>query len=89
VGFSREFGETREAFDSRVAAVSPSFTKMTQLHVAARLGNPEADPKSRTELDRNAWRDLGRAVRREVRSTIKLWRRLVGVLHPVSFLDAR
>jgi hypothetical protein len=89
VGLSREFGETREAFAARVAAVSPSFAKMTELHVAARLGNPAADPKGREELDRNAWRDLGRAVRSEVRSTIKLWRRLVGVLHPVAFLDAR
>ncbi len=89
VGLSRDYGETREAFAARVEKIAPSFAKMTALHVAARLGNPSAPPDSRDELDRGKWRELGRAVRREVRSTIKLWRRLLGVLHPVSFLDSR
>jgi len=89
IGLSREYGETREAFAERVEKVAPSFAKMTRLHVAARLGNPQADPASREELDRGSWRELGRSVRREVRSTIKLWRRLLGLLHPVSFMDSR
>jgi protein-glutamine gamma-glutamyltransferase len=89
VGMARELGETREQFASRVGDLAPSFTRMTDLHVAAHLGDPSVDPASRRELDKAAWRELGRTVRRELRKGSRLWRRLVGLLHPVSFLDSR
>jgi hypothetical protein len=87
IGLAREHGETREEFAKRVGEVAPSFAQMTALHVASHLRHPAATP--RDEHDRGRWRDAGRSVRRELRKGSRLWRRLVGLLHPVSFLDSR
>jgi transglutaminase-like putative cysteine protease len=87
VGWSREFGETREDFARRVGEVAPSFAELTALHVAARLGDP-ARP-TRPEHDRARWRALMKSGRREIAKQTKLWRRIVGWFHPVSFLDAK
>jgi transglutaminase-like putative cysteine protease len=89
VGLARELGETREAFAVRVATVAPSFAKMTELHVASRLSDPMKDARARKEWDPGEWRALAKAMRTELSSHVKLWRRVVGWLHPVSFLDSR
>jgi hypothetical protein len=88
-GFSRQFGETREAFAKRVGDVAPTFQKLTDMHVAARLGNPQADPKFRDELQPSHWKRLMRQTRREISGGTKLWRRILGLLHPASFIDSR
>jgi transglutaminase-like putative cysteine protease len=87
VGFAREFGETREAFASRVGDVSPAFGKMTALHVAAHLRPKEAP--ERPEFDRKKWHELGSSAKKELRQKTKWWRRALGWLHPISFLDAK
>ncbi|RLB54858.1 MAG: hypothetical protein DRJ42_07960 [Deltaproteobacteria bacterium] len=89
VGLSRGFGETRESFAKRAADLSPTFAEMTRLHVAARLSDPKAPAEGRPHLDRSRWKELGSEIRGELSGTVKLWRRLVGIFHPVSFLDAR
>jgi len=89
VGIAREYGETRETFASRVGELSPTFAKATGLHVAALLGNPAVSAATRPEFDGKRWREVARAVRRELRAGTRLWRRLLGLLHPVSFLDSR
>lgn len=81
VGVSREHGETREQFAKRAAAWSPSFAQATELMLAAKLGGMITEPAR--------WRALTRAVKVELRERTPWWRRLVGLLHPVSFLDSR
>ena len=88
-GIQREIGETREAFADRIVEVTPSFEKLTDMHVAARLRDPSLDPATRPELQAPAWKETLRAVRREVSSQTKAWRRWLGALNPVSFMDSR
>ncbi|MEM9190686.1 MAG: transglutaminase domain-containing protein [Myxococcota bacterium] len=89
VGLSREYGETREEFAERVREVSPSFRKATDLHVAARLRPPGLAADGRPEFKKSNWSELSKAIRKEIRTETKLWRRILGLLHPVSFLDAK
>ncbi len=83
VGVTRELGETREQFARRVEALSPSFGEASTLAVAVNLGPPGAP------VDEARWRTLRERVRRELSSHTPWWRRLLGLLHPVSFLDSR
>jgi transglutaminase-like putative cysteine protease len=87
VGLAREFGETREAFAERATTVAPAFGKMTALHVAAYLRPREA--AERPEFDRKQWHELGASAKKELRGKTKWWRRVLGWLHPISFLDAK
>ncbi len=89
IGLSRRFGETREAFARRAAPVAPSFAALTDLHLAAGLGDPARDIASREELSRPRWREGLALVKREIRAGSKLWRRLLGALDPASFLRSR
>jgi transglutaminase-like putative cysteine protease len=74
----RSFGESREAFARRVHEVSPSFGALTDHHVAARFGGRAARPD---EL-----RALSQKVERELAAHVPLGRRLLGALHPFSWL---
>ena len=89
IGLSRRFGETREAFARRAAPLAPSFTALTDLHLAAGLGDPARDVASREDLSRPRWREGLSLVKREIRAGSKLWRRLLGALDPASFLRSR
>mgnify|MGYP001613453377 CR=1 FL=1 len=72
--------ETREAFASRVRASSPSFPKLTELHLAAHLRNPGLPREARPELEQATWRQMLREVRKELAQKLGFWRRLRGVL---------
>lgn len=89
VGQSRRFGETREAFARRVLELTPSFEALTDLHVAAALGDRQKAIEAREEFSRQRWREGLRAVRAEIQKGSKGWRRVVGALDPVSFLRSR
>jgi len=81
VGIRRAYGESREAFARRVADVVPSFGALTEGHVGAKFGERRAakgDPTS-----------LFRAVRRELRAAVPLWRRMIGLASPWSWLWSR
>ena len=84
VGLVREYGETRESFADRISERVPSFLELTQLHVAAHLG-----PHGHLGFDRQRYRSLSGGVKREVRQVSRWWRRLLGLLHPVSHLTVR
>ena len=88
VGLSRELGETREQFAKRVAPTAPSFEKATEMVLAAKLGAP-APVESRAEHDPAQWKEVTKGIRLEVAQHTKWWRRMLGLLHPVAFLDAR
>jgi protein-glutamine gamma-glutamyltransferase len=89
IGITRRFGETREAFARRAAPVAPSFAALTDLHLAAALGDPARDLASREELSRPRWREGLALVKREIRAGSSRFRRLAGALDPASFLRAR
>jgi len=90
-GLVRQFGEPREAFAKRVVAQVPSFERVTAMHLAAKLGHPATDPvvAARPEHQVAPWREALRALSRELPKKTKLWRRLLGLIHPASFLDSR
>ncbi len=89
-GLARHYGESREAFAQRVGAIVPSFVRVTELHVGARLGRPpEGDVTHHDAYSTVLWRSLFATVRHELSSTVPRWRRVLGLLHPASFLDAR
>jgi hypothetical protein len=89
VGIARELGETREQFAARVRATVPAFGEATSLHVAARLRDPATEAGKRPEWSRTIWRDLARDFRKQLGAGTKWWRRIIGILHPVSFLDSK
>jgi len=88
-GLVREYGEPRERFAARVEKVAPSFAKLTAMHLSARLGDPSKNTPDAEALSRRQWRDGLRALRRELAAGTKRWRRVVGLLNPASWLDAR
>jgi len=88
-GLVREHGEPRERFASRVAAVAPTFTRLTSMHLSAKLGDPSKRDPDAEALSRRQWRDGLRSLRRELRAGTKRWRRVLGLLNPASWLDAR
>ena len=89
VGITRRYGETREAFARRVGRQAPSLASLTSMHVAAKMGNPNVPMPQRPEFDRQRW-ELGIAgLRGELPLSIKLWRRVLGVIDPTTILRAR
>lgn len=88
-GVSREEGESREAFATRLEARAPSFKRLTEWHLSARLGDPSRPMAGREEFSRAAWRDALRALRAELPKFTSRWRRALGFINPASFLDAR
>jgi len=88
-GLSREYGETREGFAQRIKAVSPSFEKLTSMHLAAWFRSPDLELGARPELAKGTWKETLSAVKREVGRGAKLWRRVLGMLNPASFLDSK
>jgi len=75
----RRYGESREAFASRVADVAPSFVTLTREHVRHAFG-------SASEAD---FRPLSTAMHGEMRRAFPWWRILLGVLNPFSWLLSR
>jgi transglutaminase-like putative cysteine protease len=82
VALRRGYGESREAFATRVAQASPSFRALTALHVAARFGREQA-------TDRSALRALDRKVVSELTTHVPPRRRWLGSLRPFSWLASR
>ena len=88
-GVQRRRGESREAFATRVAADLPAFSEMTALHLMNRFSDPQRPAQSEPARSRPKWRELDRALRKQLRSESAFLRRLLGWLNPLSFLGAR
>lgn len=82
VGVSRQFGETREAFGRRVAALVPEFEALNEAHLRSTLGHPDA-------LAPAAWRGLAAQTQAGIARACPPWRRVLGLLNPISWLFAR
>lgn len=106
-GFSREAGESREAFAERVREKLPSFEKLTAMHLAGAFGGPQRAAKAEAapagegagepaghgfedlrERRRASWKRALLALRGDL-GAVPYWRRLLGLLNPLSFLRSR
>ena len=81
VGLSRDFGETRENHALRLQAFAPSFERLTATHLSLSLGRTRA-PLLDVE-------DLCVQVRKELRGSLPLWKRILGYLNPVGWCFTR
>ena len=100
-GFSRDRGESREAFAERVRARLPAFERLTAMHLAGQLGPRRgavaADDESSGagafgddlgERRRGEWSARLDALRGDL-GNVPLWRRVLGWINPLSFLRSR
>jgi protein-glutamine gamma-glutamyltransferase len=81
-GLFRVRGEPRERFAKRVLDRAPSFGPLTNAHVSVALGSsrpPEGGPLKK----------LAGSVGGEVRRNVPLWRWMLGLLNPVSWMWSR
>lgn len=88
-GQIRGFGETREAFGRRVARMAPSLPRLTSMHVAAAMGDPQVAMAERPEFDVGFWKSGLASVRGELPLSLPLWRRLLGFIDPTTALRSR
>ncbi len=87
-GLRRDYGETRDAFAGRVRSVAPTFARLTELHVAARMRDPHCPwPSGPSSMSRACARRCTRCA--ELGARTPLWRRLLGLTPPLTFLDSR
>ena len=86
-GYVRMYGETRERFAERVVEVSPSFQELTWMHLKAKLGPKRNGAEGAPPPD--AWMQALASVRQELAERGSRARRVLGALHPSSFLDSR
>jgi len=88
VGLVRDEGETREDFATRCAAVAPAFVELTRLHLAAQMSDPSRTMQGRPERDPHVYKRLLRQLGGELEHR-PWWRRVLGLLNPISFYGAR
>ncbi|MFT5354494.1 MAG: transglutaminase-like putative cysteine protease [Polyangiales bacterium] len=81
-GIRREVGESRESFAARVAEELPSLDSLTRHNVAAAFG-------SRRRFTKSEALPLLRTLQKELSAHVPLWRRLLGVLTPWSWITSR
>lgn len=86
VGLTRDYGEPREEFARRVHDKVPSFTELTEMHQAARWGDPRVDIEQRAEFSRDKWKDALKRLRRERKAVAKTATRVLSALNPATFV---
>jgi transglutaminase-like putative cysteine protease len=84
VGVARESGESRERFARRVAVDFPAMQRLTDWHLAARLGRPGP-----VHVQPEQWHAAIAELRGEVVARRGRVRRWLGILHLVSIWRAR
>jgi uncharacterized membrane protein YgcG len=82
-GYSRIYGQTREAFAGSLMPRCPSFLRLTEIHLNSALGRGQADvhPRKGLQLYRNATQ--------EINKLIPWWRRWLGAVHPFLWLKVK
>jgi len=84
VGLQRKFGESREQFANRAAAVAPSMQAMTEQHLALALGAADKSSYSAEQ-----WLQLRQAVAREIQHNTATGKKVLGFINPVSWLFSK
>jgi transglutaminase-like putative cysteine protease len=82
LGLSRQFGETREEFASRMERLAPEFVELSAAHVRRAVAGEESHAVAE-------WRGRADRVVRSIAAKFPAHRRVLGVLNPVSWLWAR
>jgi transglutaminase-like putative cysteine protease len=82
LGLSRQFGETREEFASRMERLAPEFVELSAAHVRKAVAGEESHAVGE-------WRQRAARVVRSIAARFPVHRRVLGVLNPVSWLWAR
>jgi transglutaminase-like putative cysteine protease len=82
LGWRRNRGESREGFALRLKDRLPSLIKLTDAHVAAAFG-------SQREVAPDLLRATANDVRAQLRTTVPLYRRMLGWLIPWSWMTSR
>lgn len=82
IGLSRQFGESREDFGSRVARLIPEFSTLSEAHVHQWLS-------SRPIMDRNGWQQLQGQSLARLAAVVPASRRVIGWLNPIGWFLAR
>ncbi len=80
VGVRREYGEAREDFATRVYDRFPALKALTAHHMKKALGESPVECTSQ-ELMKH-YKDL----KKQIRSNFPWWRRLIGLINPISWL---
>ena len=86
-GFVREYGESPDQFAERVRGLTPSFEHLTALVQAARLRPQTVDSQSRPELSRATWQRELSSFRKEVATQRPFFKRLLGILNPLTLFS--
>lgn len=82
IGMSRQFGESREDFGTRVARLIPEFATLSEAHVHQWLS-------SRPVMDRNVWLHLQGQSLARLATVVPSSRRVLGWLNPIGWFLAR
>ena len=85
-GFRREFGQGRLSFCEQHSQTLPSLEPLTKTHLALTFGKKEQAPK-KVDVDEmlKCYRQLGS----ELSEASPLWRRILGLLNPLSWLSTK
>jgi hypothetical protein len=78
-GLVRQPGETREEFALRIADWVPAFAIFTDYHLRSALDGVQP-------LRRHQWLHLQLQVTQHIAATVSLRRRVLGAIHPLSWL---
>ncbi len=84
VGLSRRYGESREAFAARLAQSIPSLLPITNAHLAIALGKVQ-----QSEAAEDYWQGLEKNIRQEIISSTALWKQVLAIINPFSWLLSR
>ena len=79
LGFHRDFGVTRERFAQNLSHKAPNLVIITGLHMRHTLGS------GAPELSRKYYLDIFNTISRSAGQGIPWWRRVLGVINPVSW----
>jgi hypothetical protein len=82
LGLSRQFGETREEFASRMERLTPEFVELSAAHVRKAVAGQESHAVGE-------WYQRAARVARSIAAKFPAHRRVLGMLNPVSWLWAR
>jgi protein-glutamine gamma-glutamyltransferase len=82
-GYSRIYGQTREAFGASLMPPCPSFLRLTEIHLDRALGRGHA------EVEPRECRQLYRSAAREISNLIPWWRRWLGAVHPFLWMKVK
>ena len=83
-GFRREYGQGRMSFCESYVKEIPSLAPLTKAHLALTMGREGSADYDLQELS-ESYSKLGQ----EIAASVPLWRRLVGMLNPLSWLYTR